>query len=384
MKKLFLILLLFFNFSISYSQLSEKSKIYIITCSPGNELYQAFGHSAFWIVDPVSRINYIYNYGTFDFSMPHFYTNFIRGRLNYMLSVEYANYFEKEYTNQGRDVWKSELNLTTKQKNKLFNYLMWNAKPENKFYLYDFFKDNCASRIIDVLDKVLNDSIIFPKMEINQTYRESLKPYLTPIPWTRFGINLLLGLPADIKLDVHKAAYLPAYVDTISQKALIKTPTGTKPLILERTYMVQSNYHYPKPTWMTPTLVFWVLAFLIIFAFVIEKIKKTTFRWIDFSILLIVGIAGLLILFMWIGTDHSPTKWNLNLIWAFPLHAFYAFFYLKNKRQKLIKYYSLIFGIINFLLIVTFKVFPQQFDVALLPLFFIMTFRFLNRYLEKE
>lgn len=384
MKKLFFILILIFQIIFSYSQISEKAKIYVLTCSPGNELYQAFGHSAIWVEDSVTRINYIFNYGTFDFNTPHFYTNFIRGRLNYMLSVEYASSFIQEYSRDDRDVWKSELNLTRLQKNKLFNFLMWNAQPENKYYLYDFFKDNCASRIIDVLNKVMDDSIIYPKMKINKTYRQSLAPYLKPRPWTRFGINLLLGLPADEKLNVKKAAYLPAYVDTILQKAQVKTPTGTKPLVVKRDYMVEQHYNYPQATWITPSLVFWILAILIVIAFFIERVKKKNYRWIDFVFLFIIGLAGLVMLFMWFGTDHSPTKWNLNIIWAFPLHVVYVFYYIKNKRKKLIKYYSLIFAIVNLLLIITFKVFPQQFDVALLPVFFIFTIMFFREFVESR
>jgi hypothetical protein len=383
MKRFIVFFVLALNFFSVYSQnLSKKAEIYVLTCSPGNELYQAFGHNAIWIIDSLKDINMVYHYGTFDFSTPHFYIKFIRGRLNYMLALEPYRYFIAEYASDGRDVYKEKLNLTYDEKNSIYKYLTWKSLPENKYYKYDFFNDNCATRIRDVLEKIFPNSLQYPDLKIKKTYRQAIKPYLRARPWTRFGINLLLGLPADKELDVRTAMFLPDYVDTVLLKTKIITSTITKPLVLSRSYMIRSNYKIgPKP-FFNPTLFFWLLFVAIAIVSYFELKKKKKYKIIDFVIYFVTGVSGIILLFMWFGTDHSATKENLNVIWAFPVHLWIAFVYLKGKRLNLLKYYSLIFAIVNLALVVLYPLFPQHFDIALIPLFLMMSMRFFKEYYE--
>lgn len=384
MRRLKIFVLLFLGvFSLSAQNLSSNSKIYILTCSPGAELYQAFGHNAIWILDNNQRISQVYHYGTFDFSAPHFYTNFIRGRLNYMLDIELYKYFHQEYNGDHRDVYAQELNLNLEQKNSIYKYLSWKSQPENKYYKYDFFMDNCATRVRDVLEQIFADTIVFPKIKIDLTYRQAIKPYLRAKPWIRFGTNLLLGLPADKKLDYWSAMFLPDYIDTVFNSAkLVYSKNNVEPLVLSRSTIIKNNFKIGKKPWFNPSLVFWSILIIFIAISLLEIKKKKFFKGIDFSIYLILGIVSLILIFMWFGTDHTPTKWNLNLIWAFPSHIWFAFVYLKNKRKKLIKYYSLIFGLVNILLCITFPIFPQHFDQALIPFFILLGGRMLKEFWE--
>ncbi|MBN2776713.1 MAG: DUF4105 domain-containing protein [Bacteroidales bacterium] len=385
MKKVAVFFLAMLIFSNLFSQkITDSAKIYILTCSPGDELYQAFGHTAFWVVDDSIHLSYIYHYGTFNFSDPDFYMNFVRGKLNYMLALEGKRAFLDEYSSDGRDVWKMELNLTFEQKQRLVNFLTWKSQPENRYYLYDFFMDNCATRVRGVLENTYGDSLVYPNLKVDLTYRESIKPYLQAKPWIRFGTNLLLGLPADKKLDYYSAMFLPDFIDTVFSQAKLKTPNGEIDLGLNREYMIKSDYKIgPKP-FFNPSNLFWLIFVLILVLTIIEIKAQKNFKGVDFSVLFLMGLMGLIMLFMWLGTDHSPTKWNLNILWAFPTHIFVAFMLFKKKNDLFIKKYFLIFSIVNVILAVTmWFLLPQQYDVAVFPILLILITRF-GGYLMKK
>ncbi|MFM7429462.1 MAG: DUF4105 domain-containing protein, partial [Flammeovirgaceae bacterium] len=145
----------FFMTTLSFSQkivLSPSSKISIITLGPDtNELYAAFGHSAIRVYDSLQGIDYAYNYGVFDFNQPNFYLNFTRGFLYYKLGVYSYQDFKNAYIYYNRFIHEQTLRLTSQQKQKLFAFLEWNALPENQTYRYDYYHNNCATKIRDVL-----------------------------------------------------------------------------------------------------------------------------------------------------------------------------------------------------------------------------------------
>jgi hypothetical protein len=104
--------------------LGPDARITLLTCSPGDDLYSIFGHSAVRVEDPAQDIDWVFNYGTFDFSDPNFYTNFVRGKLNYKLSVSEYRYFEYSYQRENRWIWEQELNLTPGERQFLFDSLV--------------------------------------------------------------------------------------------------------------------------------------------------------------------------------------------------------------------------------------------------------------------
>jgi hypothetical protein len=131
-------------------QLSDQAVISLITADPGEELYSLFGHSAIRVKDTVNNQDLVFNYGTFNFNTPNFYMKFTRGKLLYMLSIQQFDRFKRSYEYEKRDLKEQILNLTQDQKQAIFQFLLWNYQPENRYYKYDFFFDNCATRIRDV------------------------------------------------------------------------------------------------------------------------------------------------------------------------------------------------------------------------------------------
>ena len=152
-------------------QLSNKAEISIITCGPTQaELYSAFGHSAIRVHDSLNQIDAAYNYGLFSFDQPNFYLNFARGSSFYILGVQSYPDFRYTYIYYNRSLHEQKLNLTPEQKQKVFDFLQWNALPENKSYRYDYFYDNCATRVRDVFNKTLKGEVRFDSTYIKTDY----------------------------------------------------------------------------------------------------------------------------------------------------------------------------------------------------------------------
>ena len=150
-KRLLVVVFVALAFNGLAFQLSDQAKVSIITCSPGNEMYSVYGHSAIRVNDP--RLNYdvAFNYGIFDFSSPNFLYRFCAGQTDYLLGAYRFDTFLNEYQQDKRSVFEQELNLTAKEKQAVVDFLVWNAQPENRVYRYNFFFDNCATRVRDVI-----------------------------------------------------------------------------------------------------------------------------------------------------------------------------------------------------------------------------------------
>ena len=204
--------------------LSPDATISVITCGPWQgELYSAFGHSALRVYDPSQQINDAYNYGVFDFDQPNFYLNFAKGSSYYKLAVWDYQGFVNMYIYDNRFVHEQILNLTPAQKQKVYDFLQWNALPDNRFYRYDYFYDNCATRIRDVFVNVFQDSVVFDGsyVQTNYTIRELTDLYLQDQPWGDLGIDICLGLHMDKTADPYEYMFLPDYIESAFDHATI-------------------------------------------------------------------------------------------------------------------------------------------------------------------
>lgn len=197
-----LIFLLLFSFSAFAQTLSPSSRISLLTISPGEELYSTFGHSAIRVWDPALGIDVNYNYGSFDFNAPGFYLKFVRGYLDYMITSHPA-YLEFEYWNrENRKITEQVLNLSLAQRQRVYEFLENNLKPENKNYRYKFFTDNCSTRLRDVLQIAAGDSLVFNQaLNADSTYRQWIDKYAheNGKSWADFGMDLAIGADSDKK-----------------------------------------------------------------------------------------------------------------------------------------------------------------------------------------
>ena len=333
LKYLFFLALLV-TFGRGYNQdpvLSNAAQISVLTCGGGQELYTAFGHSAFRVQDPMQGIDVVYNYGTFDFEAPNFYTNFARGRLIYTLSRQRFENFLYEYEYEKRWVKEQILDLDQNQKNDMIVFLENNYRPENRDYRYDFLYDNCSTKLPDILSQILGDQLNFQEdhLETRFTFRELIRQNLSTNSWASLGIDLALGADIDREATAYQHMFLPAYV----MYQLDNTLLNGQPLV-KRTRTVLNNQNLRWSSLFTVAPLFWLLL-LLAFSLTITYIdfrNKTRSRWLDFSLFLLSGIAGILLFFLWFFTDHNATVNNFNILWLFPLNLVAAFYLLRKSE----------------------------------------------------
>ncbi|MFP4041466.1 MAG: DUF4105 domain-containing protein [Bacteroidales bacterium] len=381
LKIIVVLFLLFQNVSfLSAQKITENAEISLITCSPGTEeLYAHFGHSAFRVKDSTTNTDIIFNYGVFDFDTPNFYWKFIKGKLQYKLAIQPSYYFFQMYSREGREVKDEELILTEEEKSDVIEFLEWNYEPENRYYTYDFFYDNCSSKLWDVVKTQLNTDYIFDLGDYEEkTFRQMLHEYLGNARWAEFGIDIALGLPADKTANFEEQMFLPDYLsDNMKNVKRETTVAGSKSILGPEKIIIEEKDNKKAISvvgqfFNNPVMIAWVfLGLVILLTILCTHSSRRLFDLVFFSL---TGLLGLFLLFLWTGTDHTAMNANLDMLWASPLSAFYAFFLLKN-RTTLLKIFTIMITVSVLILLLGWSALPQQFHLAVLPLALLVLFR---------
>jgi Domain of unknown function (DUF4105) len=370
---------------------SAKAKFSILTCTPGPDLYSLFGHTAIRYQDSLNGkwVDWVYNYGTFQFD-EDFYVKFARGKLDYLLSKEDFGYFQQEYLFTGRGIFEQTLLLTTEEETRLFELLEENYQDENRTYRYDFFYDNCSTRIRDIIIRAVSSStedvlgFVHPdpasiealnKVNFSYVYadeysfRDAIQRYLVYQPWSDFGIDLALGLPCDRIMGKGQAMFLP---DSLMNEFNYAIYNGSA-LVSQSEEILPQEYVLSENGFWTPMVVMWsVLLIHVLISLVMLRWKKT-FQITDRLILFITGLLGLFVIFLWFFTDHTATHGNLNLLWANPLNLFFVFVSSK-KREGWQKICVTAYAAILAALLVFWVVLPQKLHPAVIPLILALLF----------
>lgn len=359
-------------------QLSPQAEISLLTCSPGNEIYSYFGHCALRINDPGNNYDKVFNYGTFNFSEPNFYFKFIKGKLNYYLSVAAYSRFVPAYESENRWVYEQILQLTPPQKQYLADLLLTNALPENRAYLYEFFYDNCATRPRDIVEKSLQGKIAFADTIKGNTlsFRQLIDPYIKKNEWVDFGIDLILGYPADRKATVYQYLFLPDYLMNAFAHAQVTDSLGNQiPLVKNTRQVVNAQLPPVKKQLFSPYLAFGLLLALGILVTRLQVKKKKFSAIFDLILFSTTGLLGIILLLLWFGTNHKELAFNMNLLWAFPMHLPAAILLLKSNTPKWVGVYFGIFSVICIVLLVFWLWLPQQLHNSLIFLISLLALR---------
>ena len=318
MKRLILIIL---ATAITAGARSQDSlSISLLTCSQGRDVSSAFGHSALRVKDYNNGRDFVFNYGTFSFEEPHFFLRFLKGDLNYFLSVNSFNAFKRSYDAVGRGIVEQPLNLTKAQAAEIYAFLLDNYKPSNRYYLYDFLQDNCATRIRDIFDRngfSVSDTLT------GYTYRDELQRLVGDRRWMMFGIDLILGAKTDRKITVRESTFLP---DRLSEvlTAYSNTEIDGEPLASSPS-RISMPAHGPgklKEVLSKATSPFTVFTLLFILYLVIYLRSSNKWKFMNICstvTYIILGTGGVIICLMWFATNHVWTENNWNLIWMNPL-----------------------------------------------------------------
>jgi hypothetical protein len=355
--------------SAELPRLSNNATASLITYTPGEELYQAFGHSAIRIKDDSLEIDRLYNYGTFDFEIPDFYLKFAHGDLLYQLSVTPAEEEIRVVGAYGQGVRELLLNLSQDQKQRLFEALEYNLLPENRFYRYDFILDNCSTRPRDVLERTIGAQII-EKSAGNLTFRQMLDPYFARIPWIGFGLSLLLGANVDRIANPREACFLPADLE----RAVENAQNGQQKLTAEKREIFPPEMLPQTPMWLSPSFVFAGGGLAWFFWWFLRKRGHAS--WLSAIIFTIIGANGLFLLGLSFWSRLSVLQLNYNLAWLIPAHLLAGIWlFVSNDRPLIVRWYfcfsatgGLAFIGLSFLL-------PQKFNPAVYPLVAVLAWR---------
>lgn len=372
-RKLTSFLLFTFCFLLSHTataQDSSRLRISLLTCTPGDELYSTFGHSAFRVVDSTGLTDIVYNYGTFNFDDNGFYLKFVQGKLLYYVSIEYFRDFKELYQSTGRGITEQVLQLTAAEKINIRQFLNENLKEANRYYKYDFFFDNCTTRLRDILKKHRDSSFTQkPVMPAGSRFRQAIHQYLDKNnkDWSKLGIDILLGARCDGVMTAENMQFLP---DNL-MKGL---DSSTYPMVASSQNLYATTDDHTTGTFFTPFVVFSLLAIFIVLAgYSKNRFAQAFLQGFDGLLFFLTGVLGIILIFMWVGTDHSMTKNNYNLLWALPTHSIMAFF--AHSKKRWVKHYFRVSSVFLLLVVICWFFLPQQMNNALLPMVLLLIYR---------
>lgn len=318
-------------------------RISLLTCGVGDEIWETFGHTGVRIIDSARHTDMVYNYGTFNGFDKDFEIKFMRGKLPYYLSLDQFPDFMEEYVEARRQVQEQVLTLPGKQKEQIKAFLDDNALPENREYKYDFFFDNCATRIRDIFPKVFGDRFAFAQTlppDSRLTYRQIINAYFYKVHWERVGINILLGSKIDARMSNKDVMFLPDYLrDGLKGATVDGKRISTDPVLI----LPGAPRSPAGPD--CPLILTIILAALTIIGLSVPSLRVLG-KVMTSLLLLVTGLLGILILVMWFGTDHQGCQDNYNLLWALPTNIILAISQRRRGRYALIAIVLLLLSLV--------------------------------------
>jgi hypothetical protein len=300
--------------------------ISLMTMGVGERIWERFGHNAILVEDRARGTARAYNYGMFDFGQENFLLNFIQGRMWYwMQGFDLASTLQI-YLRANRSVWIQELNLTPAERESLREFLQWNERPENRFYRYDYYRDNCSTRVRDAIDQVIHGRLraATDTIRTGYSYRYHTARLTAPDPLLYTGIMVGLGEPADQPLTAWEEMFLPLELRKWAGRATVVDESGREvPLVRsERTLFAASE---PAPRAVPPR---WLPAYLVLGLALGGSLgwlgrrapesrgARRGFSWLAATWALVGGLAGGMLGFLWAFTDHAIAYRNENLLQA--------------------------------------------------------------------
>ena len=352
----------------------DSAKCSLLTCSAGEEIYSLFGHTALRYEDPARGIDVVFNYGMFSFGVPHFALRFALGETDYQLGVTEFSRFAAEYQWDERDVWQQTLNLTSREKQRLWEALTENYRPENRTYRYNFFYDNCATRPRDRIEACVDGRVEYAAAQDSTgtvcTWRDLLHRYTEGHPWARFGIDLCIGSRADKPASYREQMFVPFYLQQYLRGACIVSEQGDRrPLVGEEVKVVDAAHTAQEesllPSPMQAALLLWAGVTVLS----IYGVRSRKSLWaLDGLLFGTAGVAGCILAFLAACSQHPAVSPNWMLLVLHPLHLFCLPCVLIRVKKKRLSRYMAANDVVLTLFIVLLAPIPQFIPPAVLPL----------------
>ena len=350
--------------------LSDSARVALVTIEPGQDVYARWGHTAIRVQDPATGFDRLYNYGTFQFDQ-FFVFRFAYGQLDYLLSVADpydAYYAYAQY--EGRSIIEQTLRLTPGEARDLVAFLEWNARPENRTYRYDFLFDNCSTRPRDAVERVLGRKLRYPSPTLDATFRDLIDPFVAATPALDTGLDLLLGLPVDRRATARQATFLPDSLRTLFDAALVETAAGPASLVVRTDTVFWNGPGTARRAFPLHAL---LIAGLAAVGIALswrgrDRLPGRLLRLSDALLFGVLGVAGLLMAFLWFVSLHHVTGPNLNVLWAWPTHLVAAFALARRTLPRWLPPYLRATALVTALTCLAWPLLPQLLPPALWPL----------------
>ena len=362
-KQQVLVLVCCFSF-VGFSQnikLSDNAQVSVLTCGSGEEMYALFGHNAIRITDNLNGLDVVYNYGMFDFSTPNFYSKFVKGDLLYTIGLENYNDFLSSYIHYNRSINEQYLNLTLEQKQAIFDKIQHQLATEERNYQYKFIDNNCTTKIVDLLNEVLEKPIETQFEGNSDSQRKILNSSLTNHYFEKLGMNLLFGINVD---KDNEKVFLPEKL----MHSISNSTNGNQRLEQNDISHYERIENSSKSNWNT---IYFFSIICLILAFL------SRMKFIQYIFFFSVGILGTVILIVSLFTSHSELVWNESLLLFNPLYFFLGIKKFRNVITKILGA-----SIILFLIIASFEKTLIVLPLLLLELFYL--YQLLRKKIEKK
>jgi hypothetical protein len=304
-------------------------RVYLMTMGPGAAVWERFGHNAIWIDDPAAEPDTAYNYGLFDFRQESFLLRFIRGQMWYWMAGFPAKAYLRTYLRDNRSIWLQELSLPPGARVELQRYLRWNERPENRFYHYDYYRDNCSTRVRDAIDHVIGGAISAQtgSLPTGKTYRFHTQRLTANDPVVFTGLLLALGQQVDRPISAREETFLPESLRDHVRGVTLPGPSGTRiPLVASERTLFQSTA--PQPPESPPRWLHWYLLLGVALGALATALGRLARRGRAARLGLgglavvwglVAGMGGLVLTGLWAFTDHVMAYRNENLFQVNPL-----------------------------------------------------------------
>lgn len=351
-------------------------RISLLTCTPGPATYELYGHTAIRVYSAAQGIDNVYNYGVFNFDQPHFTWHFVLGQTDYMVLPCGMSFFMQSYVERGSAVYEQELNLTPAEAQRLADTLQWNVQLKNRIYRYNIFRRNCTTMSRDIIEACVDGHVDYPPASSGNTFRTILHQYADGREWSGTGNDLLLGSNVDTLLSTRDEQFAPLYMMRYMDSATVVTPSGeAHPLVrcrrtlLEEDAVIQAAAAATIPSFpVGPRPLFY--AFLVLcLALCLWEWHSGRLMWgFDALLMLLQGLAGVLLTFMALCSEHPGVTSNWQIVVFNPLALLGLPFAIHAARRCETSIYYPCAAVVLAMFIVTMHWLPQVFSVATLPL----------------
>ena len=362
-----LLLTLFFimgQAGLRAQRVNDSITVTLLTCSPGDLVYELYGHTAIRITDHTLGRDDIFNYGVFEFNKPHFIWNFMLGKTDYMVQPLPYFIFEEEYVHRGSSIVSQQLNLTTAEANDLYNKLLANSRPENRTYRYNFLYCNCTTKVRDMVESAIRGVVKYKERE-KKTYRESLHEYTEGSPWCQLGNDLLLGASTDTVLSDRSLMFLPRnLMEYVSEAVIYDSLCNARPMMYGKPqYLLQEGQHPQVETFpLHPVTCALIFSGVLLLIAGLEYAFRRLFWLLDLLLMPAIGAAGMLITFMLLFSEHPAVDSNWQA-WVFnPLPLFCMPWVVWNAIKRRRCWYHYLNAGILLLFLVASPWIPQHFS----------------------